>query len=231
MKTRVLVVDDEPQSLKYLRVNLVGRGYEVLTRADGESALEQLEAEQFDLVILDLGLPGIDGFAVLERLRAYSDTPVVVLTARDSDADKIRALDLGADDYLVKPFSVGELLARMRAVLRRVGSRGAGGASARPPLAVGDLRVDFGRRKVSLMGRDVRLTPTEYGLLEQLALHPGRVLTHAMLLERVWGPEYRHETHYLYSYLGRLRQKLEPDAAVPRYLLTEPGVGYRLVEA
>ena len=227
MKLRALAVDDEPQSLKYLRVNLTARGYEVLTAPDGETALRLLDAESVHFVILDIGLPGLDGFGVLARLREWSDVPVVVLTARDREEDKIRALDLGGDDYLTKPFSVEELLARVRAVLRRTGTR-RGALAGRAPVEIGDLRVDFERRRVSLAGREIRLTPTEFGLVEQLALHPGRVLTHAMLLERVWGGEYRDQTHYLYAYMGRLRQKLEADHAEPRYLLTEPGVGYRL---
>lgn len=229
MKLRVLVVDDEPQSVKYVRVNLVGRDFDVLSCGDGESALRCLQTEPINLVILDIGLPGIDGFGVLQRLRNWSDVPVILLTARDDDADKIRALDLGGDDYLVKPFSIGELLARIRAVLRR-SQRGPPVVSAPPLLAVDDLRIDFQRRRVAREDQPIRLTPTEYGLLEQLALHPGRVLTHAMLLERVWGAEYRDQTHYLYAYMQRLRQKIEPDPATPRFLLTEAGVGYRFAE-
>ena len=228
MSLRLLVVDDEPQSLKYLKVNLVGRGYTVTTCPNGLSALGVLESEPIDLVILDIGLPDIDGFTVLTRLRESSDVPVIILTARDDDHDKIRALDLGGDDYLTKPFSIGELLARMRAVLRRTGARGA--SLVKPPLTVGDLKVDFARRKVFLNDQEVRLTPTEYNLIEQLASNPGRVFTHASLLTRVWGAEYRDQTHYLYAYLGRLRQKIEETPTHPRYLLTEPGVGYRLAE-
>ncbi len=223
--TRILVVDDEPQTARYLSMNLRARGYEVLTAADGCEALKLMDEANLGLVLLDLGIPGPDGFEVLQALRQWCDVPVVVISARGQERDKVRALDLGADDYLTKPFGVQELLARVRAHLRRAEGRGSG---ARPPYQVGGLQIDFASRQVSVDGRRIHLTPTEYGLLEQLALAPGRVLTHPTLLQRVWGPEYRDEADYLWAYVSRLRRKLEPDAEHPRYILTEPGVGYRL---
>ena len=222
---RILVVDDEPQTTRYLSMNLRARGYDVLAAADGCEALKLMEESNLALVLLDLGIPGPDGFEVLQALRRWCDVPVVVVSARGQERDKVRALDLGADDYLTKPFGVQELLARVRAHLRRAESRGNG---ARPPLQLGGLRVDFGSHQVSMDGQRVHLTPTEYGVLEQLALTPGRVLTHPTLLQRVWGPEYRDEADYLWAYVSRLRRKLEPDPEHPRYILTEPGVGYRL---
>jgi two-component system KDP operon response regulator KdpE len=223
--TRVLVVDDEPQTARYLSLNLKARGYEVLVAVDGCEALKILEENNLDLVLLDLGIPGPDGFAVLQALRRWNDVPVVVVSARGQERDKVRALDLGADDYLTKPFGAQELLARVRAHLRRAEGQGSG---PRPPHALGPLQIDFGMRQVRLSGQLVRLTPTEYGLLEQLALAAGRVLTHTTLLQRVWGPGYRDEADYLWAYVSRLRRKLEPHPDHPRYILTEPGVGYRL---
>jgi two-component system, OmpR family, KDP operon response regulator KdpE len=222
---RILVVDDEPQTTRYLSMNLRARGYDVLAAADGCEALKLMDESNLALILLDLSIPGPDGFEVLRALRQWCDVPVVVVSARGQEQDKVRALDLGADDYLTKPFGVQELLARVRAHLRRVDGRGSG---ARPPLQLGGLRVDFASRQVSVDGQRVHLTPTEYGVLEQLALTPGRVLTHPMLLQRVWGPEYRDEADYLWAYVSRLRRKLEPDPEHPRYILTEPGVGYRL---
>ncbi len=222
--TRILVVDDEPQTTRYLSMNLRARGYDVLTAADGCEALKLLDESNLALVLLDLGLPGPDGFEVLRALRQWCDVPVVVISARGQERDKVHALDLGADDYLTKPFGVEELLARVRAHLRRTEGRGNG---ARPPFENDGLRIDFATRQVSVGGHAVRLTPTEYGVLEQLALVPGRVLTHTTLLQRVWGPDYRDEADYLWAYVSRLRRKLEPDPEHPRYILTEPGVGYR----
>jgi two-component system, OmpR family, KDP operon response regulator KdpE len=224
-QTRVLVVDDEPQTARYLSMNLKARGYEVLVAADGCEALKLADETNLALVLLDLGIPGPDGFAVLQALRQWNDVPVVVVSARGQERDKVHALDLGADDYLTKPFGVQELLARVRAHLRRVEGQGGG---ARAPYDLGALHVDFAAREVRLDGQRVRLTPTEYGLLEQLALAAGRVLTHATLLQRVWGPAYRDEADYLWAYVRRLRRKLEPRPEQPRYILTEPGVGYRL---
>jgi two-component system KDP operon response regulator KdpE len=224
-RTRVLVVDDEPQTTRYLGMNLKARGYEVLVAADGCEALKLADENNLGLVLLDLGIPGPDGFAVLQALRRWNDVPVVVVSARGQERDKVRALDLGADDYLTKPFGVQELLARVRAHLRRAEGQGCG---PRPPFGLGALQIDFGRRQVRMAGHLVRLTSTEYGLLEQLALAAGRVLTHTTLLQRVWGPDYRDEADYLWAYVSRLRRKLEPRPEQPRYILTEPGVGYRL---
>jgi two-component system, OmpR family, KDP operon response regulator KdpE len=224
-KTRILVVDDEPQTTRYLSMNLKARGYDVLAAVDGCEALKLAEEHNLALVLLDLGIPGPDGFQVLQALRRWCDVPVLVISARGQERDKVRALDLGADDYLTKPFGVQELLARVRAHLRRTEGRGTG---ARPPFEVDGLRVDFATREVTVHGRTVRLTPTEYGVLEQLALASGRVLTHTMLLQRVWGPDYGQEADYLWAYVSRLRRKLEPDPEHPSYIVTEPGVGYRI---
>ncbi|MBX5493501.1 MAG: response regulator transcription factor [Chloroflexi bacterium] len=224
-KTRILVVDDEPQTIRYLSMNLKARGYEVLVAADGCEALKLSEEQHLDLVLLDLGIPGPDGFQVLKALRRWTDVPVLVVTARGQERDKVRALDLGADDYLTKPFGAQELLARVRAHLRRAACQGAG---PREPFELGDLHIDFAKRQVRVHGQFVHLTPTEYAVMEQLALAGGRVLTHAMLLQRVWGPEYRDEADYLWAYVSRLRRKLEAQPDQPRYILTEPGVGYRL---
>jgi two-component system KDP operon response regulator KdpE len=221
----VLVVDDEPQTARYLSMNLKARGYDVAVAGDGSEALKLAHEMNLDLVLLDLGIPGPDGYAVLGALRQWTDVPIVVISAHSREQEKVRALDLGADDYLTKPFGVPELLARVRAHLRRASGQGSG---ARPPFDLGDLHIDFGTRQVRVAGRLVTLTPTEYGVLEQLALAGGRVLTHRTLLERVWGPQYRDEADYLWAYVSRLRRKIEVDHEQPRYLLTEPGVGYRL---
>jgi two-component system KDP operon response regulator KdpE len=222
---RILVVDDEVEILRSLRTNLGHRGFEVVTAETGEEALELFGRRRPDLVILDLGLPDVDGLEVIRRVRAASATPIVVLSAWENERDKIEALDLGADDYVTKPFAMGELLARIRVGLRHGAGR-AGPADA--PLAAGPFAIDVERRQVTISGRDVRLTPIEYDLLRTLAEQPGRVFTHRMLLQRVWGPEYAHEGHYLHVHVGNLRRKIEPDPRAPRYLLTEPGVGYRL---
>lgn len=223
-KTRVLVVDDEPETVKYVGANLQARGYEVRAAGDGSEALRLVEQTVPDLILLDLSMPGPDGFEVCRAVRAWADVPIIILTARGQEKDKVRALDLGADDYLTKPFGVEEMLARVRAVLRRSSARE---AAPRPPFVLDDLQVDFARRRVTVRGQEVKLTPTEYGLLQQLVVNAGKVLTHAALLRAVWGPEYHHESDYLWAYVRRLRRKIEPDPASPRYLLTEPGVGYR----
>jgi two-component system KDP operon response regulator KdpE len=218
----VLVVDDDAQILRALKTSLKGRGYEVRSASNGETAVSILAEESFDLVVLDLGLPGIDGIEVLRRVRAWSDVPVIVLTVRDSQDQKVTALDAGADDYVTKPFAMEELLARMRAVRRR--------ATSEPPRAVhrfGDLEVDLEREAVRLKGELVHLTPTEYRLLEAMATHPGKLLTHAWLLQKAWGPRYAEESHYLRVYIRQLRRKLGDDPARPRYIVTESGLGYR----
>jgi two-component system, OmpR family, KDP operon response regulator KdpE len=223
--TRVLVVDDEPPIVRAVAANLRVRGYEVLTAASGDAALTAVEAHQPDCVVLDLGLPGIGGLEVLRRLRTWTEVPVVVLTAIDSERDKVTALDLGADDYVTKPFGVAELMARIRVALRH-----ARGAAADRPRVVqaGELSIDLDAKLVTRGGAPVRLTPIEYRLLETLATNAGRLCTHRFLLERVWGPGYGDESHYLRVYMANLRKKLD-DPSAPQVLLTEPGMGYRFV--
>lgn len=222
-KTRVLIVDDEPETLKYVGANLKVRGYDVVTAADGGEALQRADEDVFDLVLLDITMPGPDGFAVCQALRQHSTVPIIMLTARGQEKDKVKALDLGADDYITKPFGIDELLARIRSVLRRSQQD----TSTAETLAIGALTINFAQRRVSRAGQDVKLTPTEYELLIQLARSAGKVLSHGILLQRVWGPEYGEESDYLWAYVRRLRRKIEEDPDHPRYLLTEPGVGYR----
>jgi two-component system KDP operon response regulator KdpE len=219
---RVLVVDDDAQILRAVRTSLQARGYELRTAPNGETALEILEGDAVDLVILDLGLPGMDGQEVIERLRRWSEVPIIVLTVRDTQEQKVAALDGGADDYVVKPFAIEELLARIRAVARRTATE-----TAVSSLGFGDLRVDRSRQAVKLRGELVHLTPTEYRLLEAMVTHPGKLLTHRWLLQMVWGPGYAQEAHYLRVYIQQLRRKLGDDPAAPRFILTEPGLGYR----
>lgn len=222
--SRILVVDDEPETVKYVGSNLRTCGYDVLVARDGTEALKLIQDHVLHLIILDIGMPGPDGFEVCRAVRRWSDVPIIVLSARGQERDRVRALDLGADDYLTKPFGVDELLARVRSVLRRSAKLD---MVVRPPLVVGELRIDYTQRAVARGGRSVALTPTEYRLLEQLMLHAGRVLTHGSLLANVWGPEYHAEVDYLWAYIKRLRQKLERDPRQPRYIQTVPGVGYR----
>ncbi|MDQ5841239.1 MAG: response regulator transcription factor [Chloroflexota bacterium] len=224
---RILVVDDEPGIRETLARNLEGHGYQVRSAETGAQALEAAARFQPDLVLLDLGLPDLDGTEVIERIRSRTSTPIVVLSVRGAERDKVRALELGADDYLTKPFGIDELLARVKVALRHAARTRQG---ADPVFRSGELAVDLDRREVTADGRPVHLTPTEYALLGALIAAGGRVLTDRALLQRVWGPEYGSENHYLHVYIGRLRKKLEPDPARPRYLRTEPGVGYRLVE-
>ena len=223
-KTRVLIVDDEPETLKYAGANLKARGYEVTTAADGSEALQRADEDVFDLVLLDITMPGPDGFAVCQALRQHSAVPIIMLSARGQEKDKVKALDLGADDYITKPFGIDELLARVRSVLRR----GQQEVHQDEPLTIGDLTIRFGERRVLRGEREIKLTPTEYELLVQLARSAGKVLSHGVLLQRVWGPEYGDESDYLWAYVRRLRRKIEDDPDHPRILLTEPGVGYRL---
>jgi two-component system KDP operon response regulator KdpE len=219
---KVLIVDDDDQIREALRRGLRARDYDVLTAGNGETALDVLTGAAVDVVVLDLGLPGIDGHEVIRRLRAFTDVPVVVLSVRESQSEKVAALDAGADDYVVKPFGMDELLARMRAALRRARPE-----EARPRLMFGDLEVDLARQLVKLGGQQLHLTPTEYRLLEALASNAGKLLTHAWLLRRVWGPAYDRESHYVRVYIQQLRQKLGDDPGHPRYIITEPGLGYR----
>jgi len=218
-----LIVDDEPETLKYVGANLKVRGYDVVTAADGGEALQRADEDVFDLVLLDITMPGPDGFAVCQAVRQRSTVPIIMLTARGQEKDKVKALDLGADDYITKPFGIDELLARVRSVLRRSQQD----TSTAETLTIGDLTINFAQRRVSRAGQDIKLTPTEYQLLIQLARSAGKVLSHGILLQRVWGPEYGEESDYLWAYVRRLRRKIEEDPDHPRYLLTEPGVGYR----
>jgi two-component system KDP operon response regulator KdpE len=218
--TRILVVDDEPQIIRALRINLKARGYEVDTAPDGAAALRAAADHHPDLVVLDLGLPDMEGADVIAGLRGWTSVPIIVLSGRAGSSDKVTALDAGADDYVTKPFGVDELLARIRAVTRR---SHAGEAEA-PIVRLGDLEVNLAERSIT---GDVRLTPTEWQLLEHLLRHPGKLITQRDLLHDVWGPQYQTETNYLRQYMARLRRKLETDPARPRHLLTEPGMGYR----
>jgi two-component system KDP operon response regulator KdpE len=222
MGTRVVVVDDDTQILRAVRTSLQARGYEVATAGNGESALDRLSTEPAELVILDLSLPGIDGHEVIRRLRSFSDVPVLVLSVRDAQDEKIAALDAGADDYVTKPFSIGELLARMRALERRTHPE-----TSPPVLRFDGLEVDLSRQLVRDRSGPVHLTKTEYRLLEAFVTHPGKLLTHGWLLSTVWGPGYAAETHYVRVYVRALRKKLADDPGRPRFIVTEPGLGYR----
>jgi two-component system KDP operon response regulator KdpE len=223
--TRILIVDDEPQIRRALRTSLQAHGYEVETAGTGGEGLERAVDTAPDLVFLDLGLPDLDGTEVIRRLRAFSEVPVIVLSVRDQQADKVAALDVGADDYVTKPFGMEELLARLRATLRRVHPE----EPAPPVQRFGDVEVDLGKRLVTRAGEPIHLTKTEYGLLEALVTNPGKLLTHQWLLRKVWGQGYGEESHYLRVYVRALRKKLGDDAAAPALILTEPGVGYRWI--
>lgn len=225
-KLSVLLVDDDPQLIRLVRANLEP-DYRVLSAADGASALGILEQEVPDLVILDIMLPGMDGYALCQRVREISSVPIIMLTAKVEDVDKVKGLKLGADDYITKPFNVQELLARVEAVLRRAGSQ----AEPNAPriFTRGDVSVDFLRRMVTVSGREVPLTLTEYKLLSELVTNAGRIMMHRELLTRVWGLEYQEESEYLRAYIRHLRQKIEPDPHQPKYILSKPGIGYVFV--
>jgi two-component system, OmpR family, KDP operon response regulator KdpE len=220
----ILVIEDEGQMRRFLRASLSHAGYRLLEAETAEQGLTQAAAQNPDLVLLDLGLPDLDGLVVTERLRQWAKMPIIVISARGQEDDKIKALDAGADDYLTKPFGVGELLARIRVALRHAAKTPEGESQ----FSLGDLRVDLARRQVFLGDLEVHLTPIEYRLLTLLIRHAGRVLTHRQLLREVWGPHASEQTQYLRVYMGQLRHKLERDASRPRFLVTEPGVGYRL---
>ena len=221
--SRILVVDDEVEILRALRRALAARGHEVVTSADGEDAIVAVETSVPDLVVLDLHLPGIDGMEVCRRLRTWTRVPILILSVRDDELGKVEALDLGADDYLTKPFGVDELLARVRALLRRTRPP----ESAPPRFEVDRVVIDLASRRVTRDGRDVHLTKTEWSLLEAMAEHPGKLLTHLWLLERVWGAGYREDVEVLRVFISQLRKKVEPDPTRPTVIVTDPGVGYR----
>lgn len=223
-KTSILLVDDDPQLVRLVRVNLESVGYRVLVAMDAPSALELAGMEMPDMIILDIMLPGIDGYELCQRIREFSATPIIMLTAKVEDTDKVRGLKLGADDYLTKPFSVQELLARIEAVLRRTGTP----EEVKVPrtFTSGDISVDLLQHRVTVRGQEVALTPTEYKLLTQLVSNAGRVMLHRELLTRVWGDEYQDELEYLRAYIRHLRQKVEEDPHQPKYILSKPGIGY-----
>ncbi|MEP6461982.1 MAG: response regulator [Frankiaceae bacterium] len=233
--SRVLVVDDEPQLLRALRINLTARGYDVHTAADGRHALADAATQPPDVIILDLGLPDMDGVEVIRGLRGWTTVPIIVLSGRAGSGDKVEALDAGADDYVTKPFGIDELLARLRAVNRRTAAD-----QETPVVRIGSYSIDLAARRATGSGgapdeetaageysKDIRLTPTEWHILEILLRHPGKLISQRQLLADVWGPAYTNEFQYLREYLARLRRKLEPDPTRPRHLLTEPGMGYR----
>jgi two-component system, OmpR family, KDP operon response regulator KdpE len=225
-KTKILIVDDEPQILRALRAGLIAQGYEVVSAADGEEALDKASAELPDAIILDLNLPRKSGMEVCRELREWSAAPIIVLSVRDSEQDKVTALDWGADDYLTKPFSTNELLARLRVALRHAADRG------EPEKAVvhaGGVTIDLARHQVRRNEEEIRLTATEFNLLAYLAAHPGRVLTHTQILDHVWGPGSENETQNLRVYISQIRRKLDPDSLQPQLITTEPGIGYRFI--
>jgi len=222
---RILAVDDEKEILRALKTYLTGHGYEVVTAETGKDALSLCYGRRPDVILLDLGLPDIPGLDIIREVRRASTTPIIILSVRSDDRDKVEALEAGADDYLTKPFSVSELLARIRVALRH-----AAGPLAQnePVIPINGLTIDLARRQVTRDGQEVRLTPTEFNLLKTLARYAGKVVTHRMLLREVWGPEYGDESHYLHVYMAQLRRKLESDPQNPRFIITEPGIGYRL---
>ena len=229
IKTRILVVDDELSIVKFLRANLETKGYDVLTAMDGAQALQTVEMELPDLVILDIMMPKMNGFEVCRQLREWSQIPIIMLSARGDESDKVKCLDLGADDYITKPFGASELIARVSAVLRR--TEKVVSLPTQSSFTSGDLKINFAKRQVTVADKEVKLTPTEYALLQELALNAGKVLTHTHLLNKVWGQEYRDERQYLHVFVRRLRDKLEPDPTNPRYIMTVPAVGYRFQDS
>jgi two-component system KDP operon response regulator KdpE len=222
--TSILVVDDEAPMRRFLRVSLANAGYQVVEAETGEQGLSQAASRNPDLILLDLGLPDQDGLSVTARLREWSKSPIIVISARGREEDKVTALDQGADDYLTKPFGVGELLARIRVALRHVATESTG----TPEFVLGDLKVDRSRRQVFVKDNEVHLTPIEYKLLALLVKNAGRVITHRQLLREVWGPNSVEHTHYLRVYMGQLRHKIEENPSRPLYIVTEPGIGYRI---
>jgi two-component system KDP operon response regulator KdpE len=224
--TYVLVVDDDEKMLKFLRINLTKEGWHVITAKDGAEALKIVETDPPDLIILDIMMPKVDGFEVCEEIRKWSQVPIIGLSARGEMADKVKCLNLGADDYMTKPFGIDELIARVKAVLRR--NRFEDSVPATSSFISGDLVVDLATRKVTRAGKDIRLTATEFKLLRELILGAGQTLTYKYLLGKIWGPEYKTEREYLHVYIGHLRAKLEPDTRNPVYIISVPGVGYQV---
>jgi len=218
----ILVVDDEPQIRRVMRTTLTSQGYTIKEARSGEEALELIGSERPDLVLLDVNMPGMGGLAACREIRERSDVPIIILTVRNAEKDKVQALDAGADDYVVKPFGIQELLARIRAALRRTAV-----TELLAPIDSPELHIDFESRKVLVLGQPVRLTPKEFGLLQQLAANAGKPVSHRNLLQAVWGPDYGEETEYLRVFINQLRKKIEPDPRRPRYICTEPWVGYR----
>jgi two-component system KDP operon response regulator KdpE len=229
-KPSVLVVDDDPKLRRLVERQLSAEGFDVLLASNGEEALYQASLSRPSLIVLDISMPVMDGFEALERLREFFTDPVIILSATDQEREKVRALDLGADDYLTKPFGGAELSARIRAALRRADRLSGNGSSQEPVVTTGFVEVDLSARIVKRRGEEVRLTRTEYDLLRILSTNTGKVLTHRELLQAVWGPEYGDETEYLRTFVKQLRRKLEEDPSRPRYIITEPGIGYRLVQ-
>jgi len=220
---KVLIVDDEPAIRKFLRVTLSAQAYTTIEASSGQEALSKAASDKPDIIVLDIGLPDMNGIEVARLLRQWTRIPIIILSVRGAESDKIAALDAGADDYLTKPFGVGELLARLRAALRRAAQ-----TTSEPVFMSGNLKVDLARRLITLSGNEVQLTPNEYELLRVLVNHAGKVLTHRFLLREVWGAEYGEEFHMLHVNISNLRRKIEPDPARPQFITTEPGVGYRL---
>ncbi len=224
-KTCVLIVDDEVSILRYLQGILRGEGYEVVSASNGQEALRLAEEENLALIVLDIMMPKPDGFEVCRRVREWSNVLIIMLSARDDEQDKVRCLDIGADDYITKPFGAEELLARIRAVFRR--TNGSTLVTTPPSFTASELDINFAQRQETISGKEVKLTPAEYNLLQEFALNAGKVLTHSHLLNKVWGPEYGEEREYLHVFVRRLRNKIEPDLANPRFIITVPAVGYK----
>ena len=225
-KKQILIVDDDPAILRLLSTNLKARGYEIYTATDGEESLEAVQKDFIDLIILDLMMPKVDGVEVCRRIREWSDVPIIILSARGDENDKVKCLELGADDYLTKPFGIAELMARIKTAFRHRGDPSV--APALATFACSGLEINFAKRRVTVNGKEITLTPTEFALLQHLAVNSDKVLTHNMLLQSVWGNEYSSEKEYLRVFVGRLRRKLEPDPKNPKYIQTIPGVGYHI---
>jgi two-component system KDP operon response regulator KdpE len=225
-KKSILVVDDDPAILRLLSTNLKARGYEIFTATDGEESLEAVQKDFIDLIILDLMMPKVDGVEVCRRIREWSDVPIIILSARGDENDKVKCLELGADDYLTKPFGIAELMARIKTAFRHRGDPTV--SPAQSTFVCDGLEINFAKRRVTVNGKEITLTPTEFALLQHLAVNSDKVLTHNMLLQSVWGNEYSSEKEYLRVFVGRLRRKLEPDPKNPKYIQTIPGVGYHI---